>query len=95
LLSRFLIVTRDIKNKFAQEQPIEEPKSNASLITDVDMSKELELVRTSVLQLEEELEKQRKEHVTELEKQKAIFQEKTNKLQTQVAQEVKTKTQMT
>jgi hypothetical protein len=59
------------------------------------MSKELELVRTSVLQLEEELEKQRKEHVTELEKQKAIFQEKTNKLQAQVAQEVKTKTQMT
>lgn len=75
-----------------QEQPVEEPKSDAPLIADhVDMSKELELVRSTVLQLEEELEKQKKEHKVELEKQK----EKINKLQAQVAQEVKTKSQMT
>ncbi|XP_012220320.1 transforming acidic coiled-coil-containing protein 3 isoform X2 [Linepithema humile] len=74
------------------EQPVEEPKSDAPLIADhVDMSKELELVRTTVLQLEDELEKQKKEHKAELEKQK----EKINKLQTQIAQEVKTKSQMT
>jgi len=59
------------------------------------MSKELELVRTTVLQLEEELEKQKKEHEVELERQKAIFQEKINKLQAQMSQEIKTKTQMT
>lgn len=59
------------------------------------MSKELEIVRTTVLQLEEELEKQKKGHEAELEKQKAAFQEKINKMQTQIAQEIKTKTQMT
>ncbi|KMQ96216.1 transforming acidic coiled-coil-containing protein 1 [Lasius niger] len=78
------------------EQPVEEPKSDTTLIADhIDMSKELEVVRTTVLQLEEELEKQKKEHEAELERQKAAFQEKINKMQTQVAQEVKTKTQMT
>lgn len=62
------------------------------------MSKELEIVRTTVLQLEEELEKQKKEnkeHEIELERQKAALQEKINKMQTQIAQEIKTKTQMT
>ncbi|XP_072764062.1 uncharacterized protein Tacc isoform X2 [Anoplolepis gracilipes] len=77
------------------EQPVEEPKPDATLIADIDMSKELEIVRTTVLQLEEELEKQKKEHEAELERQKAAFQEKINKMQTQMAQEVKTKTQMT
>lgn len=59
------------------------------------MSKELELVRTTVLQLEEELEKQKKEYEAELEKQKNAFQEKFNKLQAQMAQEIKSKSQMT
>lgn len=59
------------------------------------MGKELELVRTTVLQLEEELEKQKKEHEAELERQKAIFQEKINKLQAQMSQEIKIKNQMT
>ncbi|XP_020285988.1 myosin heavy chain, cardiac muscle isoform isoform X2 [Pseudomyrmex gracilis] len=76
------------------EQPVEEPKSNTQLIADIDMSKELELVRTTVLQLEEQLEKQKKEHEAELERQKTVFQEKISKLQTQVAQEVKSRTQM-
>lgn len=58
------------------------------------MSKELELVRTTVLQLEEELVKQKKEHEAELERRKAAFQEKINKLQAQMSQEVKTNTQM-
>ncbi|KOC60393.1 Transforming acidic coiled-coil-containing protein 1, partial [Habropoda laboriosa] len=79
----------------SKEQPVEEPKSDTPLITDVNMSKELELVRSTVLQLEEELEKQRKEYETELEKQKNTFQEKINKLQAQIAQEVKSKSQMT
>ncbi|XP_071553457.1 uncharacterized protein [Temnothorax nylanderi] len=77
------------------EQPAEEPKSDAPLIDHIDMSKELKLVRTTVLQLEEELEKQKKEHEAELERQKATFQEKINKLQAQMSQEKKTKTQMT
>lgn len=78
------------------EQPVEEPKSDAPLIADrIDMSKELEVVRTTVLQLEEELEKQKKEHKAELERQKAAFQEKINKMQAQMAQEVKARTQMT
>ncbi|XP_018339372.1 PREDICTED: transforming acidic coiled-coil-containing protein 3 isoform X2 [Trachymyrmex septentrionalis] len=77
------------------EQPVEEPKLDTPLIDHIDMSKELELVRTTVLQLEEELEKQKKEHEAELERQKAAFQEKINKLQAQMSQEIKTKTQMT
>lgn len=84
-----------LKTKFVQEQPVEEPKPDAPLIDDIDMGKELELVRTTVLQLEEELEKQKKEHEAELERQKAIFQEKNNKLQTQMTQEIKIKNQMT
>lgn len=59
------------------------------------MSKELEVVRTTVLQLEDELGKQKKEHEAELERQKTAFQEKINKMQAQMAQEIKTKTQMT
>ncbi|XP_029038797.1 transforming acidic coiled-coil-containing protein 3 [Osmia bicornis bicornis] len=77
------------------EQPTEEPKSDIPLITDINMSKELELVKSTVLQLEEELEKQKKEHEAELERQKNSFQEKINKLQAQLAQEVKSKSQMT
>ena len=59
------------------------------------MSKELELVRSTVLHLEEKLEKQKKEYEAELEKQKNAFQEKINKLQAQIAQEIKSKSQMT
>lgn len=84
-----------LKAKFVQEQPVEEPKPDAPLIDDIDMGKELELVRTTVLQLEEELEKQKKEHEAELERQKVIFQEKNNKLQAQMSQEIKIKNQMT
>ncbi|XP_011141342.2 putative leucine-rich repeat-containing protein DDB_G0290503 isoform X1 [Harpegnathos saltator] len=75
------------------EQPVEEPKSDAPLIADINIAEELELVRSTVLRLEDELEKQKK-HEVDLEKQKATFQEKINKLQAQVAQEVKMKTQM-
>ncbi|XP_043251752.1 calponin homology domain-containing protein DDB_G0272472 isoform X1 [Colletes gigas] len=88
------------------EQATEEPKSETPLVNDIDMSKELELVRTTVLQLEEELkkqkkeyeaelERQKKEYESELERQKNFFQESINKLQAQIAQEVKSKSQMT
>ncbi|CAK9807137.1 Transforming acidic coiled-coil-containing protein 1 [Anthophora plagiata] len=90
----------------SKEQPVEKPETYTSLVANVNMCKELELVRATVLQLEEELEKrkkeykielekQKKEYETELEKQKNAFQEKINKLQAQIAQEVKTKSQMT
>ncbi|XP_043590337.1 transforming acidic coiled-coil-containing protein 3 isoform X2 [Bombus pyrosoma] len=88
--------TDELQEKMAsKEQPVEESKSDTPLITDINISKELELVRTTVLQLEEELEKQKKEHEAELEKQKNAFQEKVNKLQAQMAQEIKSKSQMT
>ncbi|XP_076683058.1 transforming acidic coiled-coil protein isoform X2 [Andrena cerasifolii] len=77
------------------EQATEESKSSAPLINDVNISKELELVRATVLQLEEELEKQKKEYEAELERQKNAFQEKINKLQAQIAQGVKSKSEMT
>ncbi|XP_031838097.2 transforming acidic coiled-coil protein isoform X2 [Nomia melanderi] len=77
------------------EQATDEPKSDTPLMNDVNMSKELELVRATVLQLEEELEKQKKDHKAELERQKNAFQEKINQLQTQMAQEVKSTSQMT
>ncbi|CAL7939785.1 unnamed protein product [Xylocopa violacea] len=88
--------TEEPEEKMAsKEQLVEEPKSDTPLITDVNMSRELELVRTTVLQLEEELEKQKKEYEAELEKQKNAYQEKINKLQAQIAQEIKSKSQMT
>ncbi|XP_033202334.2 transforming acidic coiled-coil protein isoform X1 [Bombus vancouverensis nearcticus] len=88
--------TDELQEKMAsKEQPVEESKSDTPLITDINMSKELELVRTTVLQLEEELEKRKKEYEAELEKQKNAFQEKINKLQAQMAQEIKSKSQMT
>ncbi|XP_076763364.1 transforming acidic coiled-coil protein isoform X2 [Xylocopa sonorina] len=88
--------TEEPEEKMAsKEQLVEEPKSDTPLITDVNMSRELELVRTTVLQLEEELEKQKKEYEAELDKQKNAYQEKINKLQAQIAQEVKSKSQMT
>lgn len=62
------------------------------------MVKELELVRSTVIQLETELEKQKKES----EKQNAAHEDKINSLQnkisqmqTQLSQEVKCKEQMT
>lgn len=91
--------TNEIQEKIAiKEESVEESKSDTSLIIDINMSKELELVRTTVLQLEKELEKQKKEYEAELEKQKNenfSFQEKINKLQAQIAQEIKSKSQMT
>lgn len=73
---------------------MEEPKSDAPLIADINIAEELELVRSTMLRLEEELEEKQKNHETDLEKQKTTLQEKINKLQAQVAQEVKMKTQM-
>lgn len=52
-------------------------------------------MRATVLQLEEELETQKKEYEAELERQKNAFQEKINKLQAQLAQGVKSKSEMT
>ncbi|XP_076644771.1 transforming acidic coiled-coil protein isoform X2 [Halictus rubicundus] len=86
------------ESKEKSEQAADEPKSDTPFINDVNMSKELELVRSTVLQLEEELEKQKKEHKAELEKlerQKSSLQEKINQLQAQMAQEVKSKSEMT
>ncbi|XP_076288276.1 transforming acidic coiled-coil protein isoform X2 [Lasioglossum baleicum] len=81
--------------KEKNEQAADEPKSETPFINDINMSKELELVRATVLQLEEELEKQKKEHKAELERQKNSFQEKINQLQAQLAQEVKSKSEIT
>ena len=58
------------------------------------MAKELELVRSTVLQLEEQLEKLKIDHEEALEKQSS-YQEKVNQLQTQLAQEIKNKNQIT
>ncbi|KAK9310737.1 hypothetical protein QLX08_000049 [Tetragonisca angustula] len=79
----------------SKNQSAKESESDTPLIIDVNMSKELELVRSTVLQLEEKLEKQRKEYEAEIENQKNAFQEKINKLQTQIVQEIKSKSQMT
>ncbi|KAK1122945.1 hypothetical protein K0M31_008583 [Melipona bicolor] len=86
--------TDELQEKMANK-PTEESESHTPFIIDVNMSKELELVRSTVLHLEEKLEKQNKEYEAELEKQKNAFQEKINKLQAQIAQEIKSKSQMT
>lgn len=73
---------------------------------DEKMVKELELVRSSVLQLEEELDKQKQEHKKELEKQKQEYKQQLEKIkencedkicnvQTKLTDEIKCKDQMT
>ncbi|KAG7200281.1 hypothetical protein KM043_017748 [Ampulex compressa] len=76
------------------EEPIEETKPDMAPTADINMSKELELVRATVLQLEEQLEKQKKEYDSELDRQKTAYQDKINKLQVQLAQEVESKLEM-
>ncbi|CAD1468977.1 unnamed protein product, partial [Heterotrigona itama] len=83
------------KKETSKNQSAKESESDTPLIIDVNMNKELELVRSTVLQLEEKLEKQKKEHEAEIENQRNAFQEKINKLQTQIVQEIKSKSQMT
>ena len=71
-------------------------------VVDEKMAKELELVRASVIQLEEELEKVKRDHKDELEKMKKTYEEKVKsvqsecgQMQSQLNQEVKCKDQMT
>lgn len=66
------------------------------------MAKELELVRSTVLQLEAELEKQKHEYEKKLEKQRVAYDEKVmqvqakfGQMQSQLSQETKCKDQMT
>lgn len=76
------------------DEPIQVSKTDTKKVDDTDVT-ELELVRTTVLQLEKELEKQKKEYETELDKQKTVYQEKITKLQAQLSQEVENKNQLT
>lgn len=55
------------------------------------MAKELELVRSTVLQLEDQLEKLKIDN----EEKQTSYQEKINQLQAQLAQEIKNKNQIT
>lgn len=81
---------------------VEKQESQTIPIVDEKMTKELELVRSTVLHLEAELEKQKREHKEQLEKQKTNYEEKLSyvqtkfsQLQSQLTQEVKCKDQMT
>ncbi|XP_015114621.1 transforming acidic coiled-coil-containing protein 3 isoform X2 [Diachasma alloeum] len=66
-------------------------------VVDLAMAKELELVRSTVLQLEEQLEKEKMERERErceAEKQRESFNETVSQLQRQLAQEIKNKNQI-
>ncbi|XP_063977620.1 transforming acidic coiled-coil-containing protein 3 isoform X2 [Diachasmimorpha longicaudata] len=66
-------------------------------VVDSAMAKELELVRSTVLQLEEQLEKEKVEKERErkeAEKQRESFNETVNQLQKQLTQEIKNKNQI-
>lgn len=84
-----------------QEEP---EKQGSPLIPVVDekMAEELKLVRSTVLQLEAELEKQKQEHKAQLERQNLSFEDKIlqqqskfSQMQSQLTQEVKSNDQMT
>ncbi|KAL7306590.1 hypothetical protein TKK_0001278 [Trichogramma kaykai] len=88
---------KDIK----KEEP-EKPETQTVPVVDEKMAKELELVRNTVIQLEEELGKLKREHNQDLEKQKKLYEEQVNaveykfgQMQSQLSQEVKSKDQMT
>lgn len=70
---------------------MEEVKPEIVPIIDETMAKELELVRSTVLQLDAQLEKERKEHEEELEKQRLSYK----KLKDELALEVQKKNEMT
>ncbi|OXU27808.1 hypothetical protein TSAR_006198 [Trichomalopsis sarcophagae] len=72
----------------AKQKKEEAEKQESPVVPFVDekMAKELELVRTTVLQLEAELEKQKQEHREQLEKQKAAYEEKVTHMQTKFTQ---------
>lgn len=71
-------------------------------IVDEKMAEELKLVRSTVLQLEAELDKQKQEHKEQLERQRMSLEDKIgqqqskfSQMQSQLTQEVKSKDQMT
>ncbi|XP_047349836.1 transforming acidic coiled-coil-containing protein 3-like [Vespa velutina] len=83
----------EIQNK--NDEPIQVTKSDTKEVDDIDGTEKLELLRASVLQLEKELEKQKKEYESKVEKQKTASQEKITKLQAQLNQEIENKNQLT
>ncbi|XP_015597627.1 flocculation protein FLO11 isoform X2 [Cephus cinctus] len=76
-------------------EPVEEPVNETAPLVEVNLVKEVEQVRIVVLQLEQELDIQKKEYEDKLEKQKIAYEEEISRLQAQLAQEVKNSSQMT
>ncbi|XP_034951795.1 progesterone-induced-blocking factor 1 isoform X2 [Chelonus insularis] len=82
--------------KNEESEKIESPEKNTSNtvpVVDSAMAKELELVKATVLQLEEQLEKEKEENKN-YQKQKEDLQETINQLQKQIAKEIKHKNQI-
>ncbi|XP_011496591.1 PREDICTED: probable myosin light chain kinase DDB_G0279831 [Ceratosolen solmsi marchali] len=85
-----------------QKKEVIEKQEPLVPIVDEKMAKELEFVRSTVLQLEAEIEKQQQEYKDQLDRQKEVFEDKIsliqtkhNQMQAQLTQEVKCKDQMT
>ncbi|XP_066601122.1 putative leucine-rich repeat-containing protein DDB_G0290503 [Prorops nasuta] len=93
----FSPISSTVQNSQDKEakSPVQQSKIDSESEVYKNIAKELELVRATVLELEDQIEKQNKEHEAELERQKVSFQEKITKLQAQLAQEIKSKEQMT
>ncbi|XP_058797578.1 transforming acidic coiled-coil-containing protein 3-like isoform X2 [Phymastichus coffea] len=90
----------EAKQKLKEEA--EKKEAQAVPIVNEEMAKELELVRSTVVQLETELEKRKQEHEKQLEKQRVAYDErvmqiqaKFGQMQSQLSQETKCKDQMT
>ncbi|KAJ8684407.1 hypothetical protein QAD02_020199 [Eretmocerus hayati] len=86
-------VTPESKTPDVKEEKEEAEKEESSTVPLVDekMAKELELVRSTMLQLEEDL----RVNQDQSEKQKLAYEEKMSQLQVKLTQEVKCKEQMT
>lgn len=88
-----------------QQEEAETPPQDSAPVVDEKMAKELELVRSLVVQLEEKLEKiekdreeDTKKHQNEIKKQQeeyAKLEQKNSKLEVQIAQEIESKKQVT
>ncbi|XP_057328054.1 uncharacterized protein LOC130669284 isoform X2 [Microplitis mediator] len=78
-------------------EPVEKTVSSPVPVVDSAMAGELELVRSTVLQLEEQLEKQKHSYdkqLDEKDKKNKSLQDTINQLQKQLAQEIKNKDQI-
>lgn len=86
-----ILSTLNINRVILLQKIVQDVISEAPPVVDETMAKELELVRATVLQLDSQLDKERKEHEEDLEKERTKYRA----LELELAREVQKKNEMT